>query len=159
MNGRGIEAFVAQFSKEAAVAAIDGKGDTTEIADKVVGGTSVDVVDRHTGRDLLIAPGDIDGMGSKEAFIRTKSILELQIPLLALRIVNCSRILVRCHRGILQHFPSVGMDTHTDDATASAVDIEGDVVFGVRADIAHIDVVKGEGRADQLRLADDFKAA
>ena len=75
----GIDALVAQFAEEAPVAAIDGKGDTTEIADEVVGGTSVDVVDRLSGRDLLIqvlcwhvrtfrlrvlfAPSDIDGMG------------------------------------------------------------------------------------------------
>ena len=159
LNFGGINTLVTEFAEEAPVAIVDGIGDTAEIADEVVGGTSVDMIDSHTGRDLLIAPGDIDGMGSKDIFTLTEGILELQIPLLALRIVNCLRILVRCHRGILQHFPSVGIDTHTDDATASAVDIEGDVVFGVRADIAHIDVVKGEGQADKMRLADDFKAA
>ena len=62
----GIDTLVAQFSKEAAIAAIDGKGDTTEIADVVVGGTSVDVVDGHTSGDLLVAPSHIDRTGSKE---------------------------------------------------------------------------------------------
>ena len=89
----------------------------------------------------------------------TESILELQIMLITLRIVFSSRILVRCRSGILQQFPSVGIDTYTEDASASAVGIEGYVVFGVRADIAHIDVVKEVGRVDQIRLADDFKVA
>ena len=171
MNGRGIEAFVAQFAEEAPVAAIDGKGDTTEIADKVVGGTSVDMIDRLSGRDLLIqvlcrhvrtfrlkvlfAPSDIDGMGSKDMFTLTEGILELQVLSIAMR-VGFSALYRSCVR---RHFSSVGIDTHTDDATASAVGIEGYVVFGVRADIAHLDVVKEEGRADQLRLADDFKTA
>ena len=58
----GINTLVTEFAEKAAVAAIDGKGDTTEIADKVVGGTSVDVVDGHAGRNLRDAPSHIDGM-------------------------------------------------------------------------------------------------
>ena len=58
----GINTLVAQFLQEAAVAAVDGIGDTAEIAEVVIGGTSVDVVDSHTGRDLFVAPCDIDGM-------------------------------------------------------------------------------------------------
>ena len=91
----GIDTLVAQLGKEASVAAIDGKGDTTEIADEVVGGTSVDMVDGHTGRDLFVAPCDIDSMGSKEIFMEAESIRKLQITLFALRIVTTSRILVR----------------------------------------------------------------
>ena len=59
----GIDTLVAQFAEEATIAAIDGQGDTTEIADEVVSGTSVDMVDSHTGRDLRVAPSHIDGMG------------------------------------------------------------------------------------------------
>ncbi len=167
----GIDTSVAQFAEEAAIAAIDGKGDTTEIADEVVGSTSVDVVDSLTGRDLLIqvlywhvrtfclrglfAPSDIDGMGSKDAFFRTKSILELQIFGFAMR-VGFSAL----YRGrIFQYFPFIGIDAHADYATLTVVGVERDVILGVRADIGDPHVVKEEGRADQIRLADDFKAA
>ena len=61
--------------------------------------------------------------------------------------------------GIFQYFSTVGIDAHTDYPALAIVDKEGDVILGVRADIAHLDVVKEEGRADQIRLADDFKAA
>ena len=90
-----INTLVTEFAEEASVAAVDGKGDTTEIADEVVDGTSVDMVDSHTGWDLLVTPSDIDGMGRKDMFTLTEGMLELQIPLLALRIVIYSRILVR----------------------------------------------------------------
>ncbi len=166
-----INTLVTEFAEEAAIAAIDGKGDTTEIADEVVGGTSVDVVDSHAGRDLLIqvlywhvrtfrlrvlfAPSDIDGMGSKDMFTATEHILELQIFGFAMR-VGFSAL----YRGrIFQYFPSVGIDAHADDASASVVGIERDACLGVRADIGDPHVVKEEGRADQIRLADDFKAA
>ena len=62
-NFGGINTLVAQFAEKASIAVVDLIGDTAEIADKVVGGTSVDMVDSHTGRDLFIAPGDIDSMG------------------------------------------------------------------------------------------------
>ncbi len=59
----GIDTLVAQFAEKASVAVVDSIGDAAEIADKVVGGTSVDMVDGHTGRDLRVAPSHIDGMG------------------------------------------------------------------------------------------------
>lgn len=62
LDGCGIDTFVAEFAEEATITVVDGIGDTAEVADKIVGGTSVDVIDRHTGRNLLIAPSDIDGM-------------------------------------------------------------------------------------------------
>ena len=57
----GINTLVTEFAEEAAVAVVDSIGDTTEIGNKVVGGTSVDMVDSHTGRDLREAPSHIDG--------------------------------------------------------------------------------------------------
>ena len=62
LDGSGVYAFVAEFAEEAAIAIVDGIGDTAEVTDKIVGGTSVDVIDRHAGRDLLIAPSHIDRM-------------------------------------------------------------------------------------------------
>ena len=172
-DGGGIDALVAQFAEEATIAAIDGKGDTAEIADKVVGGTSVDVVDSHTGRDLLIqvlywhvrtfrlrvlfAPSDIDGMRGKEIFMVAESILKLQITLFALRIVFTIRSGLA--RSIRQHFPTIGMDTYADHPALSVVGIEGDVILGVSSDICDTHVVKEEGRVFQIRHADEFKAA
>ncbi len=63
LNGSGIDTLVAQFAEEAAIAMIDGIGDTAEVADVVISRASVDVVDGHTGRDLFVAPSHIDGMG------------------------------------------------------------------------------------------------
>ena len=77
----GINTLVAEFAEKTAVAAIDGTGDTSEVAEVVIGGTSVDVVDGHTGRNLLIVPGDIDGMRGKDLQLLPPSMSELQIPL------------------------------------------------------------------------------
>ena len=87
----------------------------------------------------------------------TESILELQIPLLALRIVFTIRSGLA--RSIRQYFSTIGMDAYADHATLSVVDIERDVCLGAGSDIGNPHVVKEEGRADQIRLADDFKAA
>lgn len=152
-----INTLVTEFAEKASVAAIDGKGDTTEIADKVVGGTSVDVVDSHAGRNLRDAPSHIDGMGSKEIFMVAESILKLQITLFALRIVFTIRSGLA--RSIRQYFSTIGMDTYADHATLAVVGIERDTGFRAGADVAHLDVVKEEGRADQIRHADEFKAA
>ena len=137
----GINTLVTEFAEEAPVAAIDGKGDTTEIADEVVSGTSVDMVDSHTGRDLRDAPSHIDGMGSKDMFTATESILELQILSIAMR-VGFSALYRSC---VHQHFSSVGIDAHADNSSASVVDVEGDVILGVRADIGDPHVVNEEG--------------
>ena len=58
----GRDTLVAQFAEKASVAAIDGKGDTAEVADVVISRASVDMIDGHTGRDLRVAPSHIDGM-------------------------------------------------------------------------------------------------
>ena len=155
LDGSGVYAFFAEFAEEAAIAIVDGIGDTAEVADKIVGGTSVDVVDRHTGWDLFAAPSHIDRMRGKDAFRQTESILELQILSIAMR-VGFPALYRSCVR---QHFPSVGIDTHTEDASASAVDIEGDARLGAGGDIAHLHVIKEEGRAYLFRLADEIKAA
>ena len=155
----GLDTLVAEFAEKASVAVVDGIGDTAEVTDIVVSRTPVDVVDRHTGRDLLVTPSHIDGMGSKDMFLMTESISEVQIPLFALGIVNILAILASCRKCIHQYFSSIGIDTHTDNTTLAIVDIERDACFGAGSDIAHFDVVKEEGRADQIRLADDFKAA
>ena len=152
-----INTLVTEFAEKASVAVVDLIGDTSEVAEVVVGSHSVDMVDGHASRDLLVAPGDIDGMGSKDMFLMTESISEVQIPLFALGIVNILAILASCRKCIHQYFSSIGIDTHTDNTTLAIVDIERDACFGAGSDIAHFDVVKEEGRADQIRLADDFK--
>ena len=140
-----INTLVAEFAEKAPVAVVDLIGDTSEVADVVIGGTSVDVIDRHTGWNLLVAPSYIDRMGGKDIFTLAESILKLQIMLFALRIVFSSRILVRCRSGIHQHFSSVGRDTHTDYPALAVVGVEGDVILGVRADIGDPHVVNEEG--------------
>ena len=62
LNGSGVNTLVAQLGKEAAIAVVDGIGDAAEVGNKVVGGTSVDMVDGHACGYLFVAPGDIDGM-------------------------------------------------------------------------------------------------
>ena len=151
----GRDTLVAQFAEKASVAAVDGIGDTAEVTDVVVSRASVDVVDGHTGWDLFAAPSHIDRMRGKDAFRQTESILELQILSIAMR-VGFPALYRSCVR---QHFPSVGIDTHTEDASASAVDIEGDARLGAGGDIAHLHVIKEEGRAYLFRLADEIKAA
>ncbi len=151
----GINTLVTKFAEEASVAVVDSIGDTAEVSDVVIGGTSVNVVDSHTGRNVLVTPCDIDCMGRKDMFIESEGIPELQVLSTAMRIVFS---ILNPH-SILQHFPSVGIDTHTDYPALSVVGIEGDVILGVRADIGDPHIVKEEGRVDQIRLADDFKPA
>ncbi len=135
----GINTLVAEFAEEAPVAVVDGIGDTAEVTDIVVGSTSVDMVDSHTGRDGFVAPGDIDGMGSKDAFVVPPCVSESKIIFLAVMIVA-----VICSRSIAQFFASVGIDANADDAAVAVVGIERDVGFGVRADIGDPHVVKEE---------------
>ena len=88
-------------------------------------------------------------------FTATESMLKLQIVVIAMAILF--PIILAC--GIFQYFSTVGIDAHAYYATLAVVGVEGDVILGVGADIAHLDVVREEGRADQIRLSDDFKAA
>lgn len=136
----GLDTMVAQFGEEAAVAAIDGIGHTSEVAEVVIGGTSVDMVDGHTGRDFLVTPSHIDGMGSKDLFTRTESSSELQIFGFAVRI----GFSILNPRSIRHFFPSGGIDTHASHTTVSEVDIERDTCFGARSDIAHLHIVEEE---------------
>ena len=136
----GINTLVTEFAEKTSVAVVDLIGDTSEVTEVVVGGYSVDMVDGHVCGYLLVAPGDIDGMGGKDAHTMTESILELQIIGIAMAIFV--PIILAC--GILQHFPSVGIDAHTDDTTLAVVGVEGDVILGVRADIGDTHVVKEE---------------
>ena len=155
LDGGCVEALFAKFAEEAAIAVVDGIGDTAEVADKIVGCTSVDMVDGHAGRDLLIAPGYIDSMGSKDVLKMTKGILEVQIVGFAVR-VGFS-MLYRSR--IRQYFSPVGIDAHTNHAALSVVDVERDTGLGAGGDIAHLHVIKEEGRTYQIRPADDFKTA
>ena len=140
----GLDTLVAEFAEKTAVSLIERHGDTSEVADVVVGSHSVDMVDGHACGYLLIAPGDIYGMRGKYMFALTEGILELQIVVLAMAIFV--PIILAC--GIFQHFPSVGIDAHAYYATLAVVGVEGDVILGVRAYIGDPHVVKEEGRAD-----------
>ena len=137
----GINTLVTEFAEKASVAVVDSIGDAAEVGDEVVGGTSVDVVNRHIGRDLFIAPSDIDGMGCKDVFFTTKGITKLHISLFASPFISWSWF---CKIRVHQYFSTIGIDTHTDNTTLAIVDIEGDVVFGAGGDIAHLNVVKEE---------------
>ena len=83
----------------------------------------------------------------------TERMLELQIVGLAMRI----RISLTNKGRIFQYFSTVGIDAHAYYPALAVVGIERDVILGVRADIGDPHVVKEEGRAHQIRLADDFK--
>ena len=135
-----INTLVAEFAEKASVAAVDGIGDTSEVAEVVVSRTSVDVVDGHACGYLLIAPGDIYGMGRKDMFTLTESILELQIVVIAMAIFV--PIILAC--GIFQYFSTVGIDAHAYYATLAVVGVEGDVCLGAGSDIGNLHVVKEE---------------
>ena len=135
-----INTLVAEFAEEAAVAAVDGTGDTAEVTDIVVGSHSVDVVDSHASRDLLVTPCYIDRMGGKEIFMVAEGILELQIVVLAMAIFF--PIILAC--GIFQYFSTVEIDAHAYYATLAVVGVEGDVGLGAGSDIAHLHVIKEE---------------
>ena len=84
------------------------------------------------------------------------NIFKFQIVVIAMRIM----FTVAFTTGSIHYcLATIGIDTHADYPALSVVDIKGDVGFSAGGDIAHLDVVKEEGRADQIRLADDFKAA
>ena len=116
----GLDTMVAQFGEEAAVAAVDGIGDTTEVGKIVIGSTSVDMVDSHSGRDLPVAPSDINGMGSKDMFTYTETMLELQIFGFAVTIF----IPIVLATSIFQRLSSVRIDTHAYYPASAVVGIE-----------------------------------
>ena len=116
-----INTLVTEFAEKASVAVVDSIGDAAEVGDEVVGGTSVDVVNRHIGRDLFIAPSDIDGMGCKDVFFTTKGITKLHISLFASPFISWSWF---CKIRVHQYFSTIGIDTHTYHTALSVVDIK-----------------------------------
>lgn len=79
----GIKTSVSQYTIEASIAGVNRLGHTTEVADVVIGCTSIDVVQGHSGRDST-SGSHPDGMGSEDVFFVTKSMFENQIALFAL---------------------------------------------------------------------------
>ena len=71
----GIKALVTQYPQEATVTGVYLIGNTSEVADIVIGGTAVDMVYGHTGRNRS-SGSHPDGMGSKDLFLMTESICE-----------------------------------------------------------------------------------
>ena len=134
----GINTLVAEFAEKASVAVVDLIGDASEVADIVVGGHSVDMVDGHACGYLLIAPGDIDGMRGTDSFTITESMTELQILGFAVFLWPIYPIRIR------EYFLSVRIDADAYYPALAVVDIEGDVILGVRADIGDPHVVKEE---------------
>ena len=88
-------------------------------------------------------------MRDEDVFFSSKSVFELEIALLAYRIVLYFGIRTSRRRGALQSFASVGIDAHT--VVLSYGTIERDAGLGAGADVVHIDVVKEEG-ANGVRL-------
>ena len=70
-----VKTLVTQLPQEATVAIVYLIGDTSEVADIVIGGTAVDMVYGHTGRDRS-SGSHPDGMGSEDLFLMTESICE-----------------------------------------------------------------------------------
>ena len=139
MDHLGVKSSVAEHTKEAAIATIDCIGDTSEVADTVVGGTAVDVVDSHACWDVFSSPCDIDGVRRLDCFSFAESIPELEIHSLTMLIFPI--YFVRIH----YRLSSVGIDADAEDAALAVVDIERDTSLGTGADIANTHIVKEEG--------------
>ena len=75
LNVRRLNAIFTQFPKEATIAVIDSIRNATKVANVVIGGTSVDMVDGHTLRDCS-AGSHINSMCSEDVFFVTKSMFE-----------------------------------------------------------------------------------
>ena len=131
LDGRRVDALILQFMQETAVAIIDEIADAAKVADVVVGGAAVNVVDGHTGRDGFFAPCDIDGMGDEDLFAGIPWMSKLKIALLAIRIKFDLTVLTCSTRRITQLFASVRIDADADDSAVSVVDIEGYAGVGV----------------------------
>lgn len=126
LDGGRIDADVLQFAQEAAVAGVDCAADAAEVADVVVGGAAVDVVDSHTGRDGLLAPSDIDRMGDEDVYVSAPGFSELKILRFAMLVHPIYPIRIDLH------LAPIWIDADADDATVAVVDIEGNTCFRVR---------------------------
>ena len=96
------------------------------------------MIDGKTFSDWFTAPGDINGMGSKDALVFTKSIAELQINCLTMFSYPIN--LIR----IYQYFSSVGIDADTENTAYTVIDIEGDTRFRAGSDVANLYAIKEE---------------
>lgn len=153
-----VKTLISQPPKEATVTDVDGIGDASEVADIVIGRTTVDMVYGHTGRDSTSGSHPYS-MGSKYLFKPSERALKMEISPFALCIICIFTICVSSLIRIRIYFSSVRINAHAKYATFAIVAIEGDSCFGAGADIAHAYVVKEEGRAFEFRPADDFKTS
>ncbi len=71
-----VDALVAEFAHEAAVAVVDGSRYSTEVPDGVIKGVAVDVVNGEAERNGSTGSHP-DGMGSEDTYMLAKSMLEL----------------------------------------------------------------------------------
>ena len=155
----GIKTSVSQYTIEASIAGVNRLGHTTEVADVVIGGTAVDMINGHASRYFFSAACTINSMCHEDMFATTESVLKNQIALLTLCIIFSFGIRGRISRSIHIYFSPVREDTDTNYSTLAVVAIEGHTRLGASADIADEYVVKEEGRAFEFRLADDFKTS
>ena len=155
----GIKTSVSQYTIKASIAGVNRLGHTTEVADVVIGGTAVDMINGHASRSFFSAACTINSMCHEDMFATTESVLKNQIALLTLCIIFSFGIRGRISRSIHIYFSPVREDTDTNYSTLAVVAIEGHTRLGASADIADEYVVKEEGRAFEFRFTDDFKAA
>ena len=78
LNVRRLDAIFTQFSKEAAVAIVNLIRDTSEVADIVIGGTTVDMVHGHSGR-YGTSGSHPDGVCDKDTLRISKGIPKILI--------------------------------------------------------------------------------
>ena len=134
----GIDAFVTQFAGKATIAGVGFAIDTAQVAEVIIGGTSVNVINGHTFRDWFTAPSDIDGTGSNDIIAIAESTTKLQINCLTMFSYPIN--LIR----IYQYFSSVRIDADTENTAYTVIDIEGYSGLGVDAYELHADAVKEE---------------
>lgn len=123
LNGGRVDALILQFMQKAAVSVIDEIADAAQVADVVVRGAAVDVVNGHAGRDGFVTPGGIDGMGGKNKKVFAPGTSELEI----LRFAVLMRPIYPIRINL--YLAPVGIDADADDAAVAVVDIERDTCF------------------------------
>ncbi len=145
-----VDALVAEFAHEAAVAIIYLIGGTTEVTDVIVEGVSIDMVHGHSGR-YGSTGSHPDGMGGTDCFMCSEGIPKLQINRLTVFFRPSDLVCIH------MHFSSIRIDADTDHSTLAVVTIERDTRFGASCDIANEHAIKEKGRTFEFRFADDFK--
>ena len=155
----GIKTSVSQYTIEASIAGVNRLGHTTEVADVVIGGTAVDMINGHASRYFFSAACTINSMCHEDMFATTESVLKNQIALLTLCIIFSFGIRGRISRSIHIYFSPVREDTDTNYSTLAVVTIERDTRLGASSDIADEHVVEEEGRTFEFRSTDDFKTS